>query len=85
MNKKIVAIVSGLLLFSICFIGNAVVANNTDNNGYDDPSPNSGDGISDGSGYDQQNGPYGDGSTGSGYHDPAPNSGDGIPDGSGWN
>lgn len=40
------------------------------------PAPNSGDGVSDGSGMDGQNGdPDG--------HGPAPNSGDGIPDGSG--
>lgn len=43
------------------------------------PAPNSGDGISDGSGMDQRNGnevPPGSG--------PAPNSGNGIPDGSGF-
>lgn len=41
------------------------------------PAPNSGDGISDGSGFDAPNGEQ----NGSG---PAPNSGDGIPDGPGW-
>lgn len=45
------------------------------------PAPNSGDGIPDGSGWDEGfPGPNGvDGGTG-----PAPNSGDGIPDGSGF-
>ena len=45
------------------------------------PAPNSGDGIPDGSGWeDGLPGPFGgDGGTGG-----APNSGDGIPDGSGW-
>lgn len=46
----------------------------------DGPAPNSGDGISDGSGMDRQNGPNSDTGEASG---PAPNSGDGIPDGSG--
>ncbi len=41
------------------------------------PAPNSGDGTSDGSGFD---GNYGS-SNGCGS---APNSGDGVPDGSGW-
>jgi hypothetical protein len=44
------------------------------------PAPNSGDGIPDGSGFDQPN-RQNEGSTGKG---PAPNSGDGIPDGSGF-
>ena len=44
------------------------------------PAPNSGDGVSDGSGFEQPNGQY-EGSPGDG---PAPNSGDGIPDGSGF-
>jgi len=50
-------------------------------NGPAGPAPNSGDGVSDGSGFDGTNGPLGnvDGDTG-----PAPNSGDGIPDGSGF-
>ncbi|MCD4721278.1 MAG: hypothetical protein K8S13_15665 [Desulfobacula sp.] len=47
----------------------------------DGPAPNSGDGISDGSGMDTQNGPNGNNETAPG---PAPNSGDGIPDGSGF-
>ena len=44
------------------------------------PAPNSGDGIPDGSGFDQPNW-QNDDSSGIG---PAPNSGDGIPDGSGF-
>ena len=43
------------------------------------PAPNSGDGVSDGSGFDSP--PAGAPSTGEG---PAPNAGDGIPDGSGF-
>ena len=43
--------------------------------GYMEPAPESGDGISNGSGFD--------GDAGSGLG-PAPNAGDGIPDGSGF-
>ena len=43
------------------------------------PAPNSGDGVSDGSGMDRHNGNDAD----SDSHGPAPNSGDGISDGSG--
>jgi len=49
-------------------------------NGYDGPSENSGDGVSDGSEFDSQPGPFGDGEV----PGPAPNSGDGTHDGSGW-
>ncbi len=49
-------------------------------NGYDGPSNQAGDGISDGSEFDSQPGPFGEG----GSAGPAPNSGDGIPDGSGF-
>lgn len=45
------------------------------------PAPNSGDGVSDGSGFDAD--PNGSGK-GSNPVGPAPNSGDGIPDGSGF-
>ena len=45
------------------------------------PAPNSGDGISDGSGVDSPNGANADGDVGEG---PAPNSGDGTSDGSGF-
>jgi hypothetical protein len=47
------------------------------------PATNSGDGISDGSGFDTPNGPNSTLSTGKSVG-PAPNSGDGIPDGSGF-
>ncbi|MCW4044995.1 MAG: hypothetical protein NWE94_05695 [Candidatus Bathyarchaeota archaeon] len=47
------------------------------------PAPNSGDGIPDGSGFDEPNGPNADG-YGVGPVGPAPNSGDCIPDGSGF-
>ena len=43
------------------------------------PAPNSGDGVSDGSGYDRDYWPNEESGKG-----PAPNSGDGIPDGSGF-
>jgi len=44
------------------------------------PAPNSGDGISDGSGMDDPN----NADPGANSPGPAPNSGDGIPDGSGF-
>ena len=48
--------------------------------GDEGPAPNSGDGVSDGSGFDEgEPGPVGDGDS----LGPAPYSGDGIPDGSG--
>ena len=45
------------------------------------PAPNSGDGIPDGSGMDNQ---FQNGDPGVESQGPAPNSGDGIPDGSGF-
>ena len=48
------------------------------------PAPNSGDGVSDGSGFDITNRPNIDTRSGVGPVGPAPNSGDGIPDGSGF-
>jgi hypothetical protein len=48
------------------------------------PAPNSGDGVSDGSGFEIPNGPNADVGSGAGPVGPAPNSGDGIPDGSGF-
>ena len=47
-------------------------------------APNSGDGISDGSGLDAPNGTNGDPGTVPESIGPAPNSGDGISDGSGF-
>jgi hypothetical protein len=57
----------------------SVLGNSTVDNGVG-PAPNSGDGIPDGSGFDQPN-RQNDNSSGKG---PAPNSGDGIPDGNGF-
>ena len=74
MKGKITAILVSLLVISIMLAGNSIAG---DDNGYGEPAPNSGDGISDGSGFDSPNGPC----SGEG---PAPNSGDGIPDGPGW-
>lgn len=53
--------------------------------GNDGPATNSGDSISDGSGFDSQNGPNdsGESETGNGPAGSAPNSGDGVSDGSG--
>ena len=53
--------------------------------GHAEPAPNSGDGVSDGSGFDSPNGPNdSDAVAGNGPVGPAPNSGDGVPDGSGF-
>ena len=68
--KKIVGIAVLLLVFASMFCGTVVAANSVGS------GPNSGDGVSDGSGLDA---PFGQNA------DPgAPNSGDGIPDGSGF-
>ncbi len=48
------------------------------------PAPNQGDGVSDGSGFDQESQPIGNTENGTGPRGPAPNSGDGVPDGSGF-
>lgn len=71
--KKTITIALILLFVACTFIGTVTAANS---NG---PAPNSGDGVSDGSGLEP---PYGN--TGSPGMGPAPNSGDGIPDGSGF-
>lgn len=70
--NKILSIVVLLLVFVSIFFG-TVAASNTVG-----PAPNSGDGISDGSGFGLNHW-QNQGSPG-----PAPNSGDGIPDGSGF-
>ena len=64
----------------ICFLVNLSPAIGGDSES-PGPAPNSGDGISDGSGFDGPNGPNGETDGGEG---PAPNSGDGISDGSGF-
>jgi hypothetical protein len=72
--KKILIIAA---IVTIAVIGIGVVAGNHGTSS--DPSPNSGDCISDVSeiaSFDGQGPGYGPG--------PAPNSGDGIPDGPGW-
>lgn len=81
MNKKILELLIGSLVLMVFMAGNSIA---NEPNGYEESAPNSGDGTSDGSGYDSPNGPNGDESSGFGHHSPAPNSGDGISDGSGW-
>ena len=78
MNRKTTIVFAGLLLISVVFSGFAIA------NGNDGPAPNSGDGYSDGSGFDSQNGPNGNDNSVYGNDGPAPDSGDGISDGSGW-
>ena len=70
--KKIVIVGIMLLIITSVFCG-TVLASNTIG-----PAPNSGDGVSDGSGFPESHWQNSD-SPG-----PAPNSGDGIPDGSGF-
>ncbi|MCM8813762.1 MAG: hypothetical protein NC924_07510 [Candidatus Omnitrophica bacterium] len=78
MNKMMAVAVMGFLL--LC--GGYAFA---DEKGHATPAPNSGDGVSDGSGYDAPSGPKdtGSGVSSQGYGEPAPNCGDGISDGSG--
>ena len=71
--KKIV-IATCLVIAIIGIAGNAMAG--------DGPAPNSGDGVSDGSGFEPE--PNGEGVFGDGHGEPAPNSGDDIPDGPGW-
>lgn len=68
-----------LMILALAF-ANIAVAKSAGNMA---PAPNSGDGVSDGSGYTSPNGP--NDSDGNTTEPPgaAPNSGDGIPDGSG--
>lgn len=72
-----------LITFSAIMLGSAIASE--DSSPGPGPAPNSGDGVSDGSGMDAPNGPNGDGTSaaGNGLNGPAPNSGDGVPDGSG--
>jgi hypothetical protein len=67
-----------MLVILIAFSGVAMA-----DNGPSGPAPNSGDGVSDGSGMDSPSGPNGDGQ-GEDGPGPAPNSGDGVSDGPGW-
>jgi len=70
-----------IVLLTLLVIGMIGIAGNAMANS-EGPAPNSGDGVSDGSGLEPE--PNGYGVFGDGYGEPAPNSGDGIPDGSGW-
>lgn len=73
--KKIVGIGILVLVCASMLVGTVAAAQYSAG-----PAPNSGDGVSDGSGFDPHNCPN-DVSPGDG---PAPNSGDGVPDGSGF-
>ncbi len=73
MKKALALVVLMLLVLSTAVVALAA-------NGYDGPSSNAGDGVSDGSQFDSQPGPFGEAEPAG----PAPNSGDGIPDGSGF-
>ena len=81
MRKNISTILVGLLVILVVFAGNSIA---DENNGNDGPSDQSGDGNSDGSEFEPQNGPNGESDSGSGNGEPAPNSGDGDSDGPGW-
>jgi len=70
--KKIIAFLTALFVFG--FASGPVMAG-------PGPAPNSGDGSSDGSGFDMDIGPNSDSGVAPG---PAPNSGDGVNDGSGF-
>lgn len=78
MRRKTVAIMACSLI-AMAWITGSVIASYTEG-----PAPNAGDGIPDGSGFNENPGPNGDTEPGVGYGEPAPNSGDGIPDGSGF-
>lgn len=71
--KKLMVFI--MLLFLICGSAASVMSKN----GPSGAAPNSGDGVSDGSGMD--GGPNSDRGKSNGS---APNSGDGVSDGSGW-
>jgi len=64
-----------LILITLAFSAIALAGSN----GNLAAAPNSGDGVSDGSGFDMEPGSNGVGDA----FGPAPNSGDGVPDGSG--
>lgn len=69
-----------IVLTTILVIGMIGIAGNV--MAGDGPAPNSGDCISDGSGFEPE--PNGEGVFGDGHGEPAPNSGDGTSDGPGW-
>ena len=72
-KMKKITIIACLAIGIIAMAGNAMAGNG--------PAPNSGDGVSDGSGLEPE--PNGEGVFGDGHGEPAPNSGDGISDGPG--
>ena len=74
MSRKAMALTMALAIIAVVAFAVTSVAF-AGGNGYMEPAPQSGDGISDGSGFD---GEVGDG------RGPAPNSGDGVSDGSGF-
>ena len=76
--KKLILILMVVFTIAVTIPGWSPAAN-----GPAGPAPNSGDGVSDGSGFEDPNGPNDEGD-GDGGPGPAPNSGDGIPDGPGW-
>ncbi|OGN89649.1 MAG: hypothetical protein A2158_00560 [Chloroflexi bacterium RBG_13_46_14] len=76
MKKVLTVLVTAMVISVVLVTSLGVTAFAAmDGYGYQEPAPESGDGISNGSGFDYDVG-YGPG--------PAPNSGDGIPDGSGF-
>jgi len=90
MKKLIVVLVAGMFLLTpLAFAANygAVQAPGPTTTPAPGPAPNSGDGISDGSGWDEVMDELSlqEIITGTSYKPgPAPNSGDGVPDGSGF-
>ena len=74
--KKIVGVVILLLVCGSILCGTVAAAEEPFG-----PAPNSGDGISDGNGFDD---PWQNADSPGDAVGPAPNSGDGIPDGSGF-
>jgi len=81
MDKKTTMILGSLLIFSIMLASFSFVSAK---NGNDGPSDSSGDGVSDGSEFEPQNGPNGESESGAGYGEPAPSSGDGESEGPEW-
>ena len=72
--KSLILVALAAMLLATIFGGSAIAGVQ------DGPAPNSGDGVSDGSGMD----PSPNGNPNAESPGPAPDSGDGIPDGSGF-
>jgi len=75
--KKLISVIAIVAILTVAMLCVGVVSSAVTGASSPGPAPNSGDGISDGSGFEGSN------EDGSGVG-PAPNSGDGIPDGSGF-